>query len=223
VLAVVTIPVHLLVLRHPWPGLLVGTHHEADASARQVVRSRPFFFLVLGFTTASVAMFAVMINLVPLLIERGATSTTAAWALGLGGIGQVAGRLGYGALARSTSVRGRTVVIFALAAATSVALGLVPGPVWLLILVAIVAGTARGIATLLQATAVSDRWGTASYGTLSGILSAPVMVATAVAPFVGAVLADPLGGYSKMYLVLGGVAVVAVVLFVGSVPGGSRE
>ena len=60
---------------------------------------------------------------------------------------------------------------------------------------AMLAGAARGIFTLLQATAVTDRWGTAYYGRLNGVLSAPSTLATALAPWAGAALAVPLGGY----------------------------
>ncbi|RZS43781.1 MFS transporter [Herbihabitans rhizosphaerae] len=72
-------------------------------------------------------------------------------------------------------------------------------------------GAARGIFTLLQATAITDRWGPAHYGRLNGVLSAPAMVATAVAPGAGAVLAGPLGGYPAMFLILGGIGLAAVV------------
>lgn len=74
------------------------------------------------------------------------------------------------------------------------------------------AGVARGVMTLLQATAVTERWGTTHYGYLSGILNAPVMLSTALGPFVGAGLATLLGGYDAMFLALAGVAVVAAVL-----------
>ncbi|MFE2949362.1 MFS transporter, partial [Embleya sp. NPDC059267] len=222
VLASVTIPVHAVVLRRPWPDHPApdagSARTEADTSTRSVVRSRPFVLLVVSLTIACFAMYAVMINLVPLLTERGASTTLAAWALGLGGIGQVAGRLGYAALVRGTSVRSRTTWVLATAAATTAALAFVPGPVWLLIAVAVLAGTARGIATLLQATAIPDRWGTASYGALSGILAAPIMAASAVAPFAGAALAEPLGGYPHMFVVLAVLAVAGTLLALGSIP-----
>lgn len=60
-------------------------------------------------------------------------------------------------------------------------------------------GAARGIFTLLQATAVTDRWDTAHYGYLSGVLAAPMMLAAAVAPWAGAALAGPLGGYPALF------------------------
>jgi predicted MFS family arabinose efflux permease len=217
VLAVVTIPVHALALRRPWPPP-AALSAEPDRRLRSIGSSRPFLLLVAAMTTAAAAMYATMISLVPLLIERGASATIAAWALGLGGVGQVAGRLGYTRLSRATSVRARTVCVLALAAATTVALAVVPGPVWLLVAIAVAAGTARGIATLLQATAVSDRWGTTAYGTLSGILVAPVTVASALAPWLGAALAQRLGGYPAAYAALGVLAVVATGLAAGTVP-----
>jgi MFS family permease len=95
VLAVVTIPAHLLGLRGPWPAPEPATGATAHAPA-DVVRSRAFRVLVVAVALATFAAFAVVVNQVPLLIERGLTTTEAAWALGLGGLGQVLGRLGYG-------------------------------------------------------------------------------------------------------------------------------
>jgi MFS family permease len=225
VLAVVTVPLHLLALRRPWPPPPERApdrpgrpHDRTRAGVSATVRSRPFLLLTAALTLSAVAMYAVVINLIPLLTSRGATSGTAAWALGLGGVGQVTGRLGYGPLVRRTSVRARTVWILALSAATTAALATIPGPVPLLIAVAFLAGATRGIATLLQATAVSDRWGTASYGALSGILAAPITTATAVSPFVGAALAAGLGGYPRMFLVLTIAAGLAALLAVGTAP-----
>ncbi|MFI0485714.1 MFS transporter [Actinomadura sp. 9N215] len=221
VLAVVTVPLHLLALRRPWPPppALDGPRRaDVRDDVAGTVRSRPFVLLTVAFTLSSFTMFAVLINLIPLLTSRGAAGSTAAWALGLGGVGQVTGRLGYRTLARRTGVRARTVLILALSAAATAALALVPGPVALLIAVAFLAGMIRGIATLLQATAVSDRWGTTAYGALSGILAAPITTATALAPFAGAALAAALGGYPHMFLALAVTAVLAAVLATGTAP-----
>ena len=77
------------------------------------------------------------------------------------------------------------------------------------VVVALVAGNARGRATLLSATAVSDRWGTARFARLNGVFTAPMMLATAVSPFIGAWLAGALGGYSEAFVVLAVLGVVA--------------
>lgn len=221
VLAVVTIPAHLFGLRGPWPapdpGPATGAAEHAPAD---VVRSRAFRVLVVAVALATFAAYAVIVNQVPLLIERGMSTAEAAWALGLGGLGQVLGRLGYGRLARALRVRARTVAIFAATAGTTLLLGVLPGPVPLLIAAAMLAGAVRGVFTLLQATAITDRWGATHYGRLNGLLNAPAMIATALSPWAGAALAEVLGGYPAVFVVLAVIAVVAAALAAGSVPAG---
>ncbi|MEU8124646.1 MFS transporter [Spirillospora sp. NPDC049024] len=190
----------------------------ASGRGKAVVRGSPFLLLTTALTLWSFSMYAVVTNLIPLLTSRGASSDVAAWALGLGGVGQVAGRLGYGALTRRTGVRARTVCILAGSAVTIAMLAVLPGPVPLLVAVAVLVGTMRGIATLLQATAVSDRWGTAAYGSLSGVLAAPVTIAGAIAPAAGAGLAAALGGYPAMFAALAAIAALAAAVASGSVP-----
>jgi MFS family permease len=57
--------------------------------------------------------------------------------------------------------------------------------------------------TLLQATAITERWGPTHCGHLSGILSAPVTIMSALAPWIGAVLAGLLTGYAAVFIALG--------------------
>ncbi|SDP90325.1 hypothetical protein [Lentzea jiangxiensis] len=47
---------------------------------------------------------------------------------------------------------------------------------------AVLAGVARGIFTLVQATAITDRRGAVHCGQLSGLLAVPVMFTAAIAP-----------------------------------------
>jgi MFS family permease len=219
VLAVITIPAHLIGLRGRWPDPDHGgtpAHVEGDPAL--VTRSRAFVLLVIAIALATFSAFAVVVNQVPLLIERGLSTTTAAWALGLGGVGQVLGRLGYATLTAHTGVRTRTTLILAVSAATTALLALLPGPTPLLIAAAMLAGSVRGVFTLLQATAISDRWGAAHYGRLGGILAAPAMVATALSPWAGAALSELLGGYPAVFGILAALAALAAVLAMGTVP-----
>lgn len=82
----------------------------------------------------------------------------------------------------------------------------------------ILLGVGRGIFTLVQATAVSDRWGVRGYGRLNGLLSAPVLVAAAIAPFVGSALAELIGGQARAFLVFAVVSGVAAVVALGTNP-----
>jgi MFS family permease len=210
VLAVITLPGHVFGLRLPWTPAERHPHRSRAPDA--VARSGAFIVLAAAMSLAALAVYAAVVNLIPLLHQRGLTTGGAAVALGLGGVGQVLGRLGYGRLTAATEVRTRTAVVLFAAAATIILLGLLPGPALALVIAAVLAGAARGIYTLLQATAVTDRWGATHYGRLNGLLSAPSTLAAALAPWAGAALAGPLGGYPSVFVALGMVGVLAAAL-----------
>nr|WP_053764280.1 MFS transporter [Streptomyces sp. AS58] len=211
ILAAVTIPAHALALRAPWLNAPTGPAHKAEG-AEGVGRSRPFLLLAAAFTLSGFAMYAVVVALVPLLLERGYTSSQAAWALGIGGAGQTLGRTLYAALARRTTATARTTILIALGGLTTAAFAAAPGPYALFIAVSVVAGMVRGNLTLLQATAITDRWGATHYGRLSGLLAAPATTAAALAPFAGAALAVPLGGYEPLFFLLAVVSVASALI-----------
>ncbi|PVC65316.1 MFS transporter [Streptomyces sp. CS081A] len=215
VLAAITIPAHALALRAPWPPA-PSTPTDVVPTPHEVVRSRPFLLLALAFLLSAFAMYAAVVTLVPLLLERGYTTAQAAWALGLGGAGQTLGRTLYAALARRTNATTRTVVLIVLGAVTTAAFAVTPGPYGLLITVSVLAGAVRGNLTLLQATAITDRWGTTHYGRLSGILSAPAQTASALAPFAAALLAPPLGGTPALFALLAALGAAAALVALGT-------
>ena len=112
----------------------------------------------------------------------------------------------------------RTVTVILAVAVATAALALAPSSAGLLIALGMALGLARGIYTLIQATAITDRWGPVAYGRLNGILTAPALTASAVAPFAGAVLADLLGSYASAFLVLAALATLASMLMLGATP-----
>lgn len=215
-LAVITVPAHLFGLRLPWPPPPARPGSVVHPP-RRVLRSRAFVTLVVAFALTSLTSYVVVVNLVPLLGELGIGPGTAAVVLGVGGVGQVLGRLGYAQLTRRLGVRARTLVVLATVAVTTGLLGMLT---WLpaLVAVAVLAGMVRGIVTFLQATAVTDRWGARDYGTLSGVLAAPLTFTTAVAPFLGAALAVLLGSYATMLMVMAVFGLAAAALSLGSLP-----
>ncbi|MFC9291334.1 MFS transporter, partial [Streptomyces sp. NPDC057052] len=222
ILAAVTIPAHALALRAPWPDTPTAPVHAA-AGAAEVGRSRPFLLLAAAFTLSGFAMYAVVVALVPLLLERGYTTSQAAWALGIGGAGQTLGRTLYATLAHRTTATARTTILIALGALTTAAFAVTPGPYGLLIAVSVVAGMVRGNLTLLQATAITDRWGTTHYGRLSGLLAAPAHTAAALAPFAGAALALPLGGYGPLFFLLAALSAAAALIAPWTAAGAARR
>lgn len=217
-LLVVTVPLHAFGLRGSWPPAHPGVHAALPESRSAISRSQPFLVLTVSLSMAAFASFAAVFNLVPLLLERGVDATLAATTLGLGGAGQVLGRLGYLPLQRLTGTRWRTVSVIAATALSTAMLGLATTTL-ALVLLAVGAGLARGIFTLVQATAITDRWGPVHYGHLGGIMNAPIVITMAFGPWGGAVLAEWTGSYARAFLVLGVIAVSAAGLAAFSMPG----
>ncbi|MFE1595029.1 MFS transporter [Nocardia sp. NPDC058705] len=216
VLAVVTIPAHLFGLAGPWPNPPTAAS-PADDDHGAVSRSPAFALLVVASSLGAFAVFAGVFNLVPLLIERGFSPSLAALTLGLGGAGQVLGRIGYLPLLARTTVRGRIVGAFAATAVVTAMTGWAT-TAFALITLSIGAGVVRGITTLVKATAVTDRWGATHYGRLNGLLSAPVVIVMALAPWAGTVLTTWTGSYARTYFVLAAVAGLAALAACATMP-----
>lgn len=222
--AVLVVPVvlHGWGLRAPWPATAAAPVSDPTpngGAGASSWRLPGFVRTVAAFTLAGVCLWSVLIVFVPLLTARGFGTAAAATALGIGGVGQVAGRVGYRRLDAATDVAGRTRLVFAGVAITTLALALTPGPYLLLVVLSFLAGTVRGVFTLVQATAVTDRWGAAHYARTNAALSLPLMVSAAVAPWLATALAAGLGSHAVALVVLAGLAVAAV----AAVPAGGRE
>jgi MFS family permease len=180
------------------------------------VRSGQFLALSAALTLTAFGLYAASLTVIPLLTGRGLSPSLAATTLGLLGAGQLLGRVVYGPLSARTTPTGRTVGLIAASALAIGLLGALPGPPVALVAAAIALGAVRGACTLLQATAVADRWGTARYGTLSGYFAAPITAATALAPWAGTALAEALGSYAAAFALLAAGVVAAAVLAWGA-------
>ena len=202
VLAVVPLPLHALALSPPWPPAPAEPAGRSAGPVRGIVTSPGFLLLAGALTVTAFGVYCASLSLIPLLTGRGMSASLAALTLGLLGAGQLLGRVGYAPLTARTTPTGRTVGVVAVSAAALAALAAVPGPAWVLVALAIATGAVRGTATLLQATAVADRWGSARYGALSGWFAAPVTAAASVAPWAGTALAGALGGYPELFTAL---------------------
>lgn len=211
VLAVVTVPLHWGSLERSWAHLPEGHPAEPAHTISGVIRTRRFWLLELTMITLTVALLSATLAAVPVFMEKGLTFELAALGLGLIGAGQLIGRLIFLMRPRSAPPWATVVAIAALAGASLAALAATPGPPWLLIAIGIVAGAVRGAYTLVQASAVADRWGTRNYGSINGAFAAPITIVAALAPAIGPAVAAGVGSFSVMVAIMAGAAVVAMV------------
>lgn len=207
-LAVTTVPLHWFTLEHRWDPLPQAPDETAHTVAA-VVRTRRFWALLLATLLLVIALYMVTLAIIPLFMEKGLGYELSAWALGLLGAGQVIGRLIYVAIPRSAAAWVPLVATSLLAAVALALLAVIPGPAWLLILVAVGAGAVRGAQTLVQGSAVAERWGSRSYGAINGVFAAPITIVAALGPALGPVAATAAGGYTAMSLLAAAVALCA--------------
>lgn len=211
VLFATTVPLHWFSLERAWTPLPHDDSFQTH-TVSTVIRTRRFWMLELSMLALVLALFSVTLAVIPLFTEKGMSYELAAWALGLIGAGQVVGRLLYVAVPHNAApwiplaaTAGLSVIFLAL-------LALVPGPPWLLISIGIAAGAVRGAQTLVQGSAVADRWGTHNYGAINGVFAAPITLIGAVGPATGPLLAVATGSYSAMALIAVALAALSLVL-----------
>jgi MFS family permease len=213
-LVAATAAAHWWGLRKPWPGMHAHNAQQGQAhddKAPQPFRAGEFRLLVAAMALGGFCVHAVVVNLVPLLLENRLSLGAAATVMAVGGVGQVTGRLFYGRLNTITGPASRAWVTLGLVAVSTIAFAEIHSPWALVAVVSFAGGMARGMFTLVQATAVSDRWGPTAYGARNGVLSGATMGASALAPWAGSFLADHVGGFATAFWLLAvGMLVAAV-------------
>jgi predicted MFS family arabinose efflux permease len=210
VLAVVTVPLHALTLR-PAPAAPRAQRAAAPAaSAREALRSASFWMLSGAFFLATGAAIAFTIQGIPFLLERGYSTSFAAFSIGVIGVSQIPGRLLFAPLAERLPPPWGTVALFVLIAA---GLALIVGIDATAAVVAglVLLGMGNGMATLARATVIADRYGAAAYGTIASVAASATIGARAAAPVAAAAYAAVVG-YGALLVTLGAIAGLAAVL-----------
>lgn len=213
ILALLTIPPHALLLRRrpedhglhpdgaPAPVLSIDGIGEPALSAREAVRSRSFAWLSTAFALSALTSTAVFVHLIPLLLERGHTPAFAGAALGAVGLMALPGRLIFTPLGGRWPRAAVTCALFALQGLGIAALlaGKGMAGVWAFV---VLFGAGSGAITPARAALVAERYGRASFGTVSGALALLLALARAAAPVGASLLYTAGGGYLPVLVVL---------------------
>jgi MFS family permease len=186
VLAAVTVPLHAVVLRRPPAAGARLAEAGAAPGVGAVLRSSEFWALAAAFFLGSVAAFAMIVQAIPFLLERGHGTGFAAFAVGLMGASQIPGRLVFGVAAV------RLPGVFALIAIGIAVIVSVDGTAAVLAGM-VVLGMGSGMAILARATVLADRYGPAEYGAIAGVMAAVTTAARAAGPIAAAAWASVVG------------------------------
>ncbi|WP_084961027.1 MFS transporter [Thermoactinospora rubra] len=182
----------------------------AGASVGSAVRERPFWLLAAAFLAQSGAVAVIAMLLVSYLIALGHAPLFAASAAGLLGVLSVTGRVVTSGLHSRWPVALVTAAVFVLQGVAAAMLpfvgATVPGAIGSVVLF----GLGFGVSTIARPALLADRYGTAAYASISGVLTLPITFAKALAPLAGAAMAQA-AGYTLV------MAVVAAACLSGAV------
>lgn len=215
VLALVTVPLHAVVLRHRPETLglqpdgetasVEGIEPEPSASPRAALGTSRFWWLSFAFTLDRMAIVAVAAHVIALLVERGHSPAAAASVAGSIGLMQVCGRILFAPAASHASLTHLAAVTYAVRAASLIALLAVPGWPGMAVFAALF-GLSNGASTLARAGLVAESFGAAHYGSISGAMTTLAALAQTLAPVAVGALRDASDGYSAAVWVLAALA-----------------
>jgi predicted MFS family arabinose efflux permease len=213
-LALVTIPIHALLLRRRPQDLGLLTDGDAvreDAPARAqarpleqsisastALREPRFWLLSFAFAASTFAGVTMTVHVIPYLTGRGHSAGFAATVAGLFGLMSLLGRMTIGLAAdrfpRQWVAAGligmQTAGLVVLAGFGSTAVGA-------LIYVALF-GAGSGTLTIMRAALLAEHYGPANYGTINGAQNLALTGARTIAPVGAGLLAGLLGGYAPL-------------------------
>ena len=203
-------PLHAWALRATPAIAAPAPAHDAvaDATLREALHVRAFWFLTLSFALHSFAVAALFAHLMPALSEKGLSEAQSLAVVVWFGPAQVLGRVLYaGAGGRSPPWFGLLVLagmpvaiaIFALAHGMAA-----------MVAFSVLFGLSNGLATIVRGGLVPDYFGSAHVGRISGAMSGVALLGRAAAPFAIAWLLVPLHAYRPVLLLLSGLGMVAV-------------
>jgi MFS family permease len=186
----------------PRPATLTG-HTTAQA-----VRERTFWLLAISFSTSGAVWVAMSVHLLSYALQRGASAGFVAAALGMIGVMQVVGRLGFAAFEKHFSLKTLSIALYSLSALALLGMLMLP-PTVALVLYVPLWGISWGIVTPLRALIIASTFGNRHYGEISGTLTLIGSILRGLAPVLAGVMIAAIG-YTGSFWVFLGMYLIAV-------------
>ena len=222
VLALVTAPLHALVLRRRPADIgtapdgsalsdspsFASSNSEASVSTRVALHQSSFWWIAAAFSLNMLAAGAITVHLVPYLIDSGYSATFAASMVGLIGIMALPGRLVFTPLGERLPRRFVIALILLLQAVALPVLLLVQNTIGVFCFV-ILFGAGFGAITPARAALVADSYGSTHYARINSMLGLFITGARALAPVGVGILYDVLKVYAPIFWLLAGISLLA--------------
>ena len=199
-LALLLIPVFFIAFRNwrygrspvPSPSRPVA----GDPGAWRAVFSLRFQLLGMAGASFTVAILALVVNLLPFLASTGIARTEAAAIAGLVGVTSIGGRLFTGYLLDRVDAHLVGAISLLLPIASCLLFASSPGSVPVAIVATLIAGAALGAELDVVAYLTAQHFGMERFGTLFGTITGLLVFATAIGPVWGNYIYDVTGAYT---------------------------
>lgn len=233
VLLLVTLPLVFFLL-HETPaqlglaidGGLAETGEEAGEAQgmtpREAMGRRDFWVLATIFVGLAFVLYGLIPHLVPMLVDRGIASGTAALIASIFGLSAFGGRLLIGFLIDKYDARRIAFAFFSLSAFGLLVLAM-SAPAPLLVLVAILLGGSLGAEVDMLAYLCSRYFGLRSFAQIFSLLFSAVMVAMGLGPLAFGMVFDATGSYGAILALGVPICVAAIALVLLLKPYGERS
>ncbi|MDX2145558.1 MAG: MFS transporter [Rhodospirillaceae bacterium] len=169
-----------------------------------------------GFFFVAAMVAGLIINLVPLLIDRGLSQMAAAEIAGVMGFAVLAGRIGVGYLLDLVPANIVSRVLLGLPGLGCLLLSIDGAPTWMVLISVMSLGFAAAAEIDLVAYLVSRCFGMKSYGKIYGWQLTPFYIGAAVGPLIVGMMYDAFQGYVEA-LYVSAVALLVGAFVIGSV------
>ena len=215
VLAVITIPIHALLLRQGTAAQATrardGAPPPTSMTLGEAARTLVFWVLFGAFFVGNFATAAITTHLIPYLVDRGYSAAVAAAVIGWMGAMQLPGRVVFVPISARLGAR---VMVGAVFFAQALGIGQLPflARIGTLIPFIVLQGAANGMATLARASSLVEIFGSRNYGAIGGAIALGANGARAVGPVGASLLLVALGSYVSVFWALSASLVLAGVL-----------
>ncbi|HVL56562.1 MAG TPA: MFS transporter [Burkholderiaceae bacterium] len=200
--------------RTPAPGSAAVPDDAPEFSVRQAVRTRAFWLLALGHGFALLVVTAVNVHAINhMSVGLGYTVAEASWIITLMTLSQVGGVLLGGAIGDRIEKRYVAAACMLMHAAGLLLLTYATD-VWMLVMFALLHGSAWGIRGPFMQAIRADYFGRRSIGMILGLSSLIISVGQVGGPLVAGVLGDLTGNYRAGFTVLAAIAATGSLMFV---------
>ena len=177
-----------------------GGVENVGLEVRAAARTREFWLIVAAFAFIAPAISAILIHLVPMLVNSGVARPTALKVAGLLGAAVIVGRLSIGYALDRFSPRIVSALTFMIPAAGCLVAALMPGIPWIMILASASFGFAAGAEIDLLAFLIARFFGLRHYSAIYGLQFALFEVGVGVGPLLAGRSFDATGSYHTALL-----------------------